>query len=298
MEKSSADTNPFGLHYVGNNLAHAWSFFGDLSVSQPNNFLVLILGLPATGFFLYHVIRYGLNSLSHWEQVYLAMLPPFVLLFALIMGYNWGQLDDPIAQRLTLPFFLPLVFAIVWSIYSKLKTHPLHYPAVIIYTVFVFIYIWPTKARHVYDDRYIPGQQLEWCKDFIEQNAGRDYVMVSDWPFFWIAHGIEAITIDQLNQNKNKLKYQLSTHPEKEFLACTRTIYYREKNTEESLHDLVPLDKVFVLELEKKKQFTIFNSMQISKITDVADGVAEPYRPSSPDPDANDYFWHYFNNLP
>jgi hypothetical protein len=107
-------TTPFGLHYLGDNLAHAVAFFFDTSGYQPNSPFFAAIGLCALPFLVLWLTRLLLRLRNaEPEQVGIALSAVGLIGIAgLLMVYFWWQFDHPVIHRLSLPVHLLMVLAI------------------------------------------------------------------------------------------------------------------------------------------------------------------------------------------
>ncbi|MDP1579998.1 MAG: hypothetical protein Q8M02_06950 [Candidatus Didemnitutus sp.] len=107
----------FAAEFLPGNLWHATRFFFNFTASLPNSWWLGVAGLPALAWAGVSVAR----RLRHWRA---AAAPNVVLVvfgaaicanLALLMAYYWGELDDPIVSRLSLPFCTLLALCLGWA---------------------------------------------------------------------------------------------------------------------------------------------------------------------------------------
>jgi hypothetical protein len=108
----------FGLAHAWSNLQHAWRFFFNFSSTLTNSWWLSIAGFAAFFFCLATLWRHRRD----WRQ---ASPTVVALIFfglaivgnlSLLMCYYWGQLDDPIVARLSLPFSVLLALSLAYTV--------------------------------------------------------------------------------------------------------------------------------------------------------------------------------------
>ncbi|MCM2276424.1 MAG: glycosyltransferase family 39 protein, partial [Candidatus Didemnitutus sp.] len=105
-ELRAGDESRFGLRYLFANLAHARDFFFTFSSQVTNSTWLGYAGIPAFGWAAFRLLR----ALRAWRESRAADFAVAVFGatiaggLGLLMFYYWGQLDDPIVARLSLPF--------------------------------------------------------------------------------------------------------------------------------------------------------------------------------------------------
>jgi len=118
MTEGGAPANssvPFSLSYLTNNLTHAAGFFFAKPTDQPNSLTLSVIGWIAALFFLLLVVK-RLRTLRSEPPIVVATVIfslGFVVQFVVLMCYFWGQFDDPVIRRLSLPTHLGLVIAVM-----------------------------------------------------------------------------------------------------------------------------------------------------------------------------------------
>jgi hypothetical protein len=111
-------TTRFSVQQVLPNLQHAWSYFFNVSPLMTNSWWLSAVGLLSLGFAAYELWR----ARKNWQSapavvgVLVCIGGAIVANLCLLMFYYWGQLDDPIVGRLSLPFFTLSAFAIAYTV--------------------------------------------------------------------------------------------------------------------------------------------------------------------------------------
>lgn len=116
-ELREGEATRFGFLYLESNLRHAAKFLFNFSGTTPNSWWLAVAGLPALGWATWRLAR----AARRWSAAEPAVVAvavfgaAIVANLALLMCYYWGQLDDPIVSRLSLPFCALLALALGWA---------------------------------------------------------------------------------------------------------------------------------------------------------------------------------------
>lgn len=208
---SRGATEPFGWHYVSDNLGHALAFFFDLSGYQPNSPLFAAIGLLACAFFLVWIVgvlRRGRAA----EPLHVATACVGAGLFAiwaLLMLYFWGQFDDPVIHRLSLPVHLLMAVAIAAVGASVLRSARGWKIGSAIALVGLVVYSLPAMSRRAYGATYSPAAEMEWRTEFLHRFPQHDYLFIDNDSTFWIVHHIPATPAEQARKREDGLIYLL-----------------------------------------------------------------------------------------
>lgn len=117
-ELREGESARFSVQYLGSNLGHAIRFLYSFTGGMTNSWWIGVAGVPA----VLLLTAVGLRHLPSWRRVAPSrlVLAAFGLAITanlgLLMFYYWGQLDDPIVARLSLPFSALAAFAIAWVV--------------------------------------------------------------------------------------------------------------------------------------------------------------------------------------
>lgn len=116
-ELREGEATRFGWHYLDSNLRHAARFFFRFDGSVPNSWWLAVAGFPALLWAAGRLAR----TVPRWPSAEPArvVVATFGAAIAanlgLLLCYYWGQLDDPIVSRLSLPFSALLALTIGWA---------------------------------------------------------------------------------------------------------------------------------------------------------------------------------------
>ena len=116
-ELREGDISRFGAVYLADNLKHAWTFLFDFTGRYTNSWWLALAGIPA----LLAATWLAIKGIRSWRTASASNVVLVVFGAAiwanlgLLMFYYWGNLDDPIVSRLSLPFCALLALAIAWA---------------------------------------------------------------------------------------------------------------------------------------------------------------------------------------
>lgn len=202
-------TTVFGLHYVADNLGHAFAFFFDTTGYQPNSPFFALVGLAAVPFFGLWCTRILRSRGAAPADV--AVLCVGLGLFAvwgLLMAYFWGQFDHPVIRRLSLP--VHLLMAVSVAVVGRLFLKPRGWQIACGAAAFALVaYSLPVMARRAYTTTYNPAVAMEWRQAFYDRYQDKDYLFIDNDATFWIAHRIPATPAKEARARQEGLMYHL-----------------------------------------------------------------------------------------
>ena len=214
MESLSGITQPFGVQYLSQNLGHALAFFFDFSGYQPCSSLFAALGLAALPFFFLWLVRIfrRLGESSPAELTWAILGTGLFAVTAVYLFYFWGQFDQPLIHRLSLPLHLLMALAIMvvgaqlfrsirgWQIMAVVATGGIVFQGL------------PVMAKQAYRTSYSPGVEMQIRGDFLARLPDRNILFIDNDAFFWITHLIPASGIRQAQFRKDGLVYHMRNH--------------------------------------------------------------------------------------
>lgn len=204
-------TVPFSVNYLPENLGHALAFFFDTSGFQPNSILFALLGLialPLFGIWITRVIREHKNQSPVTMAVAMFSLG-LLAVGGLFMIYFWGQIDDPVIRRLSLPMHLTMMLAIVVVVSHWIRWTRIWQVLCACAVAALLVQGLPAMAKRAYEKEYTPGVEMAWRQDFLERFPERDYLFIDQDSVFWITQEIPATPIKQAQERKEGLIYHL-----------------------------------------------------------------------------------------
>lgn len=276
-------TEPFSLAYLPDNLGHALAFFFDTSGYQANSVYFAALGLLALPFFFLHALRWLRSGAAAAPvQVALAWMGlGLAAIGALLMVYFWGQFDDPVIRRLSLPVHLLMGVALVAVLAEAARGRVRAWQAACAGAVLaLFLQAVPMMARQAYFWEYLPGIEMAWRQDFLARHPQRDFLFIDRDATFWITERISATPTQQAHERKDGLAYHLRNHSFSSMYVFQR---FKIDDATGALQ-LEPLDDIgpdFELETVTEKRIATLRLARISRITAIREGgeVVARFRP-------------------
>lgn len=222
--KDGADAR-FGAEFVAENLRHAWSFFANLTPVLLNSWFASLIGFGAMGVLLCRMVR-------KWRQ--LPRLAPGVAAVglmsltvlgntALLMAYYWGQLDDPIVGRLSLPLAAIMALAVglvlvEWERGGRTGAGWVAGAALVAYVG------WGLPAA-AYNGRVNQlAEEIGWEGDQVAQMPPKSRLVITNKSTLsWLLQGIPAISINRVNDvSADSLRFHLAHGTFEEVLVTQR----------------------------------------------------------------------------
>jgi hypothetical protein len=218
----------FSLAYAANNLRHAGIFLFNTGRNISNSVLLTVLGLLGLGMAVVQLFRRRSSLSSSTWIVFLAIAAGVLVNFALLMCYYWGELDDPIVTRLSLPFHLLLaMFAVAgWKEWGNVKpswgswSFPLG-------AVGVALMLWtaPTIAHHRYTERDLMRDNYEWEREVVSTFWPPPGLVISSRsPVCWLAERIPSLSFERVHLRESGLKWHLGRHTFGTILVMQRVL--------------------------------------------------------------------------
>ena len=245
----------FSTEYLMANLHGARDFLFNTSAQLANSWPLAVLGLPALAYLSWCLLR-SVRVLArlHANHAALLLISLGVLTnTALIMFYYWSNLADPIASRLSLPFYVLLTFAIVAAATRWDSCVPATVGLVGVMTIFAMGVTISHQAQHLYS--HLGIDEIEWEKRYVASLPPGDRLIITNKSTMpWLFKKIPSILIGRTNLVGDRLQYQLERHTFRDILVFQSL----RPTTREGDHQLVPEDRVpsgFELEMLTEKRF-------------------------------------------
>jgi len=283
-DKSNA-TVPFSLSFVPNNLYHAIQFFFARPTDQPNSLTLSILGWIAVVFFLLFAAK-SLRTLRTQPPAMVASViftVGFIAQFLLFMGYFWGQFDEVIIRRLSLPTHL-------WMVVSVMAVLP-QFAAASFQRFLIGVAAFgivasgvPSMAEHAYNQEYLPGREAAWRRQFMADQPRRDYLMIDNDAILWIAYQISSTTVPEAIKRRDSIAWNMRNRTFSGVYVFQR-LNIDPENGAMTFREGDDLGPNFVLETEREERLQTLTLDRISRVKDVRQGKASLTTPEKgPEP--------------
>jgi hypothetical protein len=279
MQSKPGFTKPFSPGYIPSNAAHALGFFFGRPTDQPNSYVLSALGCVALLFFLLLIARKARNLAAETPVSAAAIIFSigFAIQLGLMMCYFWGQFDDAIIRRLSLPTHLWMVVAIL-AVLPQFPKPAFTRALLAVAVLGILAQGVPSMAAHAYNQEYLAGLETEWRRQFILDQPAKDYLAIDNDSILWVAHEVTATTVEAARQRKADLAFFMRTHTFSNIFVFQRYNIDAEtgKMTIREGDDLGP---DFILEPVREERLLTLTQTRISRLVGIRDGKAVVSQP-------------------
>ncbi|MBP6507968.1 MAG: glycosyltransferase family 39 protein [Opitutaceae bacterium] len=308
LASRSEYTQVFSPDYIIANFGHALSFLFDTSGNASNSLVLSALGvlaLPFLALWTLRVLRKPQDQPA--AAVTLAVFATgFAIWLGIMMCYFWGQFDDPVIRRLSLPLHLLMALAVVVVITQFDRAGRAWRWLVGALVVALAACSIPAMARHAYTMTYHPGLEVAWRREFIAAHPDRDYLVIDNDAIIWITHEVSSTPILQALNRKEVIEFNLRNHSFTDIYVFQR--FDIDADTGRAIvHKDDDLGAAYTLETVQERRFSPLMLSRISRVLAVSLAAA----PSLPEPvpmeklstaerekARQEYFDNFIKNLP
>lgn len=214
-ELRQGESARFGLEYLAGNLQHAGHFFFSFSGVLTNSWWLALAGFPA----LIWAIVAASRGLRRWRcapapAVTTVLFGGAILLnLGLLMFYYWGQLDDPIVSRLSLPFSVLLALCLGWAL-SQLPDRLVPRASRIAMLGAGFCYLTSGLVGNAtFWALNTPGREIAWEFHTVQQMPPAPRLIITDKSaLIWLINKIPAIQVLGARNRAEQIEYHLEQH--------------------------------------------------------------------------------------
>jgi len=269
--KSDA-TVPFSFSYVADNLAHAVKFFFARSTDQPNSLTLSLLGWIAVPFSLLFIAKQvrALRTAPPAVAAAVIFTTGFVAQFVFFMCYFWGQFDDPVIRRLSLPTHLWLVVAVL-LVLPQFAAAGFQRLLIGVAAFGMIASGVPSMAEHAYTQEYLPGRETAWRREFMADQPRHDYLMIDNDAILWVSHQVSATTVPEVLKRREALAWNMRNRTFAAFYVFQRLNIDPETGAM-TLREGDDLGPDFVLEPVREERLQTLTLTRISRVKEVRQG--------------------------
>ncbi len=278
--KDNQDTR-FSTAYLADNLRGAGNFFFSTTPAFANSVLLSVLGFAGLLWVLWRLVR-ARPALRFADPDHTALFCFGLCMAAntiLILFYYWSKLDDPMAARFSLPFYLVLTFAAVLlcsQLDKKFRVFPILLTGLCLYTLGVSA---SQIGYHLYS--HLGTDELQWESRYVASRPpGNRIVITNKSTLPWLLEKTPSILISRARQVADRLQYQLREHTFSEILV----IQSLRPTTVQGDHQLLAEDLLppgFHLEQLGEKRFGT-KLTRISRLVAIDDSVLPMLKSAGP----------------
>lgn len=222
-ELREGEEHRFALHYAKNNFPHAFGFLFNFSGLMLNSWWLAVAGIPALLWAAFRLVR-------GWRGWAVAPAPTVSLVIfggaicgglTLLMFYYWGELDDPIVSRLSLPFCALLALALAWAAGNL----PVRWRGVGV-TVGVLGALVAyagtgLRANAMHWQLNVLMREIEWEAETIDAlPPARRLIITNKSSLLWVARETAAVQIPRARWRDAQVKFHLDHHTFDEVIVC------------------------------------------------------------------------------
>ncbi len=261
--------NVFGINYLFDNIGHATHFFFDYGNSQGNSLLLTIVGsICSISFFVFLLNK---KDRKRIDENLLVPLTCFILsllfITLLLLCYFWGQFDDPLTRRLSLPIHLLFVLITICLASIFINKSKIWNICFFIITLSIFIQTIPALSKRQSIKANTAASIVNWKYEIMEQYGNENFLIIDNSRLPWVIMEKSSLIISYLDRLIEDVKFHFDSN-------TFNNIFIYQKMTRGADGDLVPYPKYILptevkLEQVAQKFFVPFSIGRISRITSI-----------------------------
>ena len=269
----------FSLAYLPDNLGHAMMYFFDWTRLQPNSLFLTVFGILGGLFFLLRLLRNEERRFILGERgpAILCLGGGLIALSLLLLCYFWGQFDDPIVRRLSLPLHLLFIFPGT-ILLGKCVGRPSTWAGIYAITVLGLIcQSIPTLSEGVPTSANRPARLENWKREFLLDHSRENFLMIDQFPLLWVSHRKSGISFRYLKLREEGFQFHFDHE-------TFENIYVFQELTVDPLdsgrhqpYERFSLPAAYRLETVAEKQFEPFSRGRISRLIAIEGREARAY---------------------
>jgi 4-amino-4-deoxy-L-arabinose transferase-like glycosyltransferase len=217
---------PFGARHVAGNVQHAAAYLFSVNPRQSNSIglsVVGVIGLLILAGWWWRGRRHPPRR-ADWAVSGLFAVGILANL-ALLMHYFWGQLDDPLVARLSLPVqvLFALAAAAVASRWAWGQAARVWRAALVVVVVGLVIGYGRAIPQHAYTQENILEQEIRWEMEWVAARPpGPRLVITNKTNLAWLLTKTPALLINQAAPRGEALRFHLEADTFREILVMQR----------------------------------------------------------------------------
>ncbi len=273
-------TKVFSPEYIGDNISHALNFLFDTTGDVSNSLVLSALGVLALPFLALWVVRTLRRAPTERPAavVFAVYCLGFAVWLGVMLSYFWGQFDDPVIRRLSLPLHLLMALAVVVVIAQFDRAGKSWRWVLGGLVLALAARSVPAMARHAYTMAYFPGLEVAWRREFIAAHPERDYLVIDSDNVIWITHRVSATPVLQAINRPELIEFNLRNHSFAAIYAFQRFDVEAETGRM-VLHKEDDLGPAYKLETVVEKRFAPLKLSRISRVVAVTPATPVPVPP-------------------
>lgn len=211
-ELTEERTTRFSLDYVPDNLRRAVDFFFSTDMGLANSWYLSLAGVVAVAWLAVGIWRERRRPLREWPPAVLAVAPLAAGIgvnLVLVMAYYWAGLNDPMASRFALPFYVLLALLAAVALTRMDARGRVAGLALAGAAVFVLGVTIPRLARHAYSNLGI--QEHAWTLRAVAARGPESRLIITNkTSLVWLLEKTPAVLIPRARAFQDWLRLQLA----------------------------------------------------------------------------------------
>ncbi len=186
----------FSLEHIAHNLPRAIYYFFRIDRDQTNSVLLSVFGFICIAFSIMLIRTYWKKLVTQpdWYSVFYG--------FFVVVGFNtvwaltnfWGQFDDPVVSRITLPIHVMMGLCIALVAKEFFKTRPLPNWIPGVATAWLIFWTFPSTATAYLTDDLDTSRTTTWAREWMRENTDMKDLMIGYSSIPWVIGGRAGIT--------------------------------------------------------------------------------------------------------
>ncbi|HTJ78111.1 MAG TPA: glycosyltransferase family 39 protein [Rariglobus sp.] len=275
MSDVAGATTPFALHYFYDNVGHALNFFLSFDGTQPSSWLLLVLGLPAVGFFALVLYKehHAIFSRQPATGVFCIFILTLVVHTGIMLCYFWGHWDDPIIRRLSLPTQILLILATI-MVLPKLVGHRLRWRVLTgVAGLYILSFTMPASAMHRFTQENFAARTTNWVAGYIRGLGDKTALAIdNNSGLQWFLYRKSCVNPALLAARTEEFLFHFKLHSFDEVLVVQRA-GLNLKTGERYVSSSDDLGPGVKLQLIEEKPMSPIYLMRISRVVSVDEPV-------------------------
>ena len=268
----------FSLGYMSDNLGHAANF-----LFVPDRFaatapLVSAIGIASLVILIALIATRGKDWVKGDKPLIAGYVFGFSLLaeFLLILGFSYGQLDNPIVTRLGMPFISLIIISagIALSISIRVKP-PIRIAAYLLVALCLLLAI-PKYSNHLYTSNNMILKRIDWVVDRHEKLPIGNYLYISYLSQDFELRGVGNMNVKRAISNPSAIAMHKSMNTFDDIFVIQALGQTFDNDTPETFflpgNDLGPW---FELETIDEVSFLPMNITRLSRVTKITPSIED-----------------------
>ena len=259
----------FSLDYMFNNLGHATNFLFTHSKFTANSPIISVIGIASA-------IALGALSATrfkdwkaHFQELHVAQVfgAAICAQLLLILGFTYGQLDDPVVTRLGMPFLMLIILCGGLSLSLIQSKLPQARIPIRLFLAACFIYVIPLYSNHLYTSNNMILKRIDRVMDFHQRLPQGNYLYISNLSQDLQIRGVGNMDYKRaiLRPSAVALHMRLKTFDDI-FVIQFFSVELKDNKIEETLLPGNDLGPWFELETIDEFSYLPFNFTRLSRI--------------------------------